>query len=534
MSSSLRQTQQKDNLEEKINDILFDENDNIFYLYKLIKDSLESISFEGKDVCIVDYNPNDTNTTRTLAKCNDNQSTTVIYDPNQLILYGSAAYKMFIYTIMKIYKKYNIRLPNINSIIINDIDLILWPTVKGPDNNVFISKESNKLVDYYKKIRLNIENMFNKNKDVFISLFNTNNIIVTENNFKILVINSDSLEIGSNIITISFIINNKPYKIVELTIHDGASSQSVGIKKGVNGRILPIVPLKPMEYDPTYQKNIVRVFHDENQQLFINIPTFEDYIKQQILAYNNLEKMGKLDKINKIKKRLEYLQNLITNLLNQIEKNLFEKNQRTGILFLKSQVKDFDHYDFFFLKNVLNLINNFMNKDHTQSSITVQPMLMTLQPSTMQYQQPMMTHQPQQHRQQQISYIPQHQMTYIPQQPPLPQLMSQQPPLPPQYQPPFQQPPLPPQRGYYRGGKTKKKGHQLFNDNPRGRPRIKGIGYGTAKKARNSITRLKGKSKTYKRQVATTMFYRAKHHKYQNKGMRNAMKIWKKYINQLK
>jgi hypothetical protein len=84
------------------------------------------------------------------------------------------------------------------------------------------------------------------------------------------------------------------------------------------------------------------------------------------------------------------------------------------------------------------------------------------------------------------------------------------------------------------GGKTqKKKGHQLFNDNPRGRPRTRGIGYGTAKKARNSITRLKGKSKTYKRQVATTMYYRAKHHKYQNQGMRNAMKIWKKYMNQL-
>jgi hypothetical protein len=78
-----------------------------------------------------------------------------------------------------------------------------------------------------------------------------------------------------------------------------------------------------------------------------------------------------------------------------------------------------------------------------------------------------------------------------------------------------------------------KKGHQLFNDNPRGRPRTKGIGYGTAKKARESIQRLKGKPKPYRHQVATTMYYRAKYHKYQNEGMREAMKVWGNYIKTL-
>jgi hypothetical protein len=76
----------------------------------------------------------------------------------------------------------------------------------------------------------------------------------------------------------------------------------------------------------------------------------------------------------------------------------------------------------------------------------------------------------------------------------------------------------------------KQKGHQLFNDSPRGYPRTRGIGYGTAERARKSIQLLKGKDKAYQRQVATTMYYRAKHHKYQNQGMRDAMKVWKKYI----
>jgi hypothetical protein len=81
--------------------------------------------------------------------------------------------------------------------------------------------------------------------------------------------------------------------------------------------------------------------------------------------------------------------------------------------------------------------------------------------------------------------------------------------------------------------KTRKKGHQLFNDNPRGAPRTRGIGYGTADKARKSIKLLKGKPNAYQRQVATTMFFRAKYHKYQNKGMREAMKVWGEYIKTL-
>lgn len=73
-------------------------------------------------------------------------------------------------------------------------------------------------------------------------------------------------------------------------------------------------------------------------------------------------------------------------------------------------------------------------------------------------------------------------------------------------------------------------GTQLFNDNPRGRPRTRGIGYGTAEKAKASIQKLKGKPYAYQRQVATTMYYRAKYHKYQNEGMRAAMKVWGAYI----
>jgi hypothetical protein len=68
----------------------------------------------------------------------------------------------------------------------------------------------------------------------------------------------------------------------------------------------------------------------------------------------------------------------------------------------------------------------------------------------------------------------------------------------------------------------------VFN-NPTNPPRIK-AGYGTAKKARNTIRRLRKETRKQQKQTARTMFYRAKYHKFQTPGMRNAMKIYGDYL----
>lgn len=79
----------------------------------------------------------------------------------------------------------------------------------------------------------------------------------------------------------------------------------------------------------------------------------------------------------------------------------------------------------------------------------------------------------------------------------------------------------------------KQRKQRLFNDNPRGKPRLKTLGYGTRKKALNSIQQLKKMNTAYQRQAATTMYYRAKYHKYRTKDMEAAMKEYKKFLNTL-
>ncbi len=73
-------------------------------------------------------------------------------------------------------------------------------------------------------------------------------------------------------------------------------------------------------------------------------------------------------------------------------------------------------------------------------------------------------------------------------------------------------------------------GTRLFNDNPKGRPRTPGTGYGSAAKARKTLKLLAGKPRAYQRQVIGTLYYRAKYHKYQTRGMREAMGVLKKAL----
>ena len=70
----------------------------------------------------------------------------------------------------------------------------------------------------------------------------------------------------------------------------------------------------------------------------------------------------------------------------------------------------------------------------------------------------------------------------------------------------------------------------VFND-PKHPPKFRAA-YGTAKKARNTLKRLSRATRKKARQVARTMYYRAKYHKYQTPGMKEAMKVYGDYLEQ--
>jgi len=62
------------------------------------------------------------------------------------------------------------------------------------------------------------------------------------------------------------------------------------------------------------------------------------------------------------------------------------------------------------------------------------------------------------------------------------------------------------------------------------KPKTKGTGYGSKEKAETTLRLIKKKPLIYQWQVVNTMYNRAKFHKYQTKGMRDAMKVYEKWI----
>lgn len=62
---------------------------------------------------------------------------------------------------------------------------------------------------------------------------------------------------------------------------------------------------------------------------------------------------------------------------------------------------------------------------------------------------------------------------------------------------------------------------------------MKTLGYGTRKKALNSVKKLRKMPVDYQRQAATTMYYRAKYHKYRTQNMEEAMNVYGRFLKQL-
>ena len=74
----------------------------------------------------------------------------------------------------------------------------------------------------------------------------------------------------------------------------------------------------------------------------------------------------------------------------------------------------------------------------------------------------------------------------------------------------------------------------VFNDNPPGKKRRLRLGYGSGEKARASVKKLRKQPRLYQVQAAHTLYYRAKYHKHQTEGMKNAMKVYGKFLKTLK
>lgn len=82
-----------------------------------------------------------------------------------------------------------------------------------------------------------------------------------------------------------------------------------------------------------------------------------------------------------------------------------------------------------------------------------------------------------------------------------------------------------------RSRKSSKRGYSLYT-NRKGRKKVSGCGYKDADAAKDTIKLLKRRKVPMNQQVwtITGLYYRAKSHPYQTKDMREAMRVYKKWL----
>ena len=69
----------------------------------------------------------------------------------------------------------------------------------------------------------------------------------------------------------------------------------------------------------------------------------------------------------------------------------------------------------------------------------------------------------------------------------------------------------------------------LYSDN-HPKTSTKGTGFKDKQKALDTLNIIKDRNITYQKQVVITMYNRAKYHPYQTKNMKEAMKVFKKWL----
>ena len=68
------------------------------------------------------------------------------------------------------------------------------------------------------------------------------------------------------------------------------------------------------------------------------------------------------------------------------------------------------------------------------------------------------------------------------------------------------------------------------DDNPE--ETLKGTGFKNKETAEKTLELIKNKDSVYQKRLINTLYNRAKHHPHQTKDMKNAMKVFKKWLNE--
>lgn len=221
-----------------------------------------------------------------------------------------------------------------------DMDLVWWPRRSDPSSNVLYTASSKSIF----RFATVFAGLLEESMVIFLQEYQSHLKGVTS----IQVNHIPNMAIGVHMIEVDFITNSGSLKVIELAIHDTASSQDHTIKGE------PINLLQDMTQDPVYSYR-PRYLKFEIKDTYaryvtkVYLPPIVQYVEQQLFAYINIRrkiapraKFPSFEKLNAIKHRLRYLLKVFAMFLLQpiasndaIMASIFGKNRETTMALIR-------------------------------------------------------------------------------------------------------------------------------------------------------------------------------------------------------
>lgn len=323
-------------------------------IYEIIKDAGliatkdRIVQADKSNVCII--KANQPHITR-ISGCTTSNKYSIEYDSNDLVIVGGAALNLYDYKLNDFKERHRINsLEKIVKKMTSDIDIVWWPrSVKDNSrknvSNVIVTSQSSAIHTLASKF---VEILNQKFKD---NLADLSELIKGLTNIE--VIYFETRPAGVINININFIIGGVQVKMCDILVHDSGASQ----RYDFYGR--EITTILPMTDDTMYinplpgRLNSVRylIIDEINKteptkikQIDVAVPNILLFVKQQMLAFNNLIRLGQPKSLINYK-RIQYVKNLLSNFTpsNNNINNLGEVFSTNNINYTRNVVAEIDN-----------------------------------------------------------------------------------------------------------------------------------------------------------------------------------------------
>lgn len=281
-------------------------------IYKIVKaaglaaTNNDTVKKIHNNLCVIKpYQPGKTRS----AKCVLTKDYSIEYDANDITIVGGSVLNIYDYKLRALKERRGLGvLEDYIKKKLSDIDIVWWPRPSS-DKEIIIST-SNAIIELVRVFQLELQKRFNdaaKDLEAKIKPYITNASKADE--LKIDVSSFETRLAGVFNINITFQIKGKTLKICDISVHDSGASQ----KLDANGK--DITHLQFMIYDPMYsnprQGLTTSITYLNINGIDIAVPNIETFVKQQMLAFDNLVRLSNIKGFINYK-RVEFIKQLLS------------------------------------------------------------------------------------------------------------------------------------------------------------------------------------------------------------------------------